>query len=379
MAKDDALGLLGEALTPEEQKYLDSRGETELPPEPPAPAPEPPVAPKAETAPASTPAPEPTPPEEEEDDTPEPIDPKTGKQPPRRVPYRKFKALEDQLTSKNQEFETTRARVQELEQTMARADERMRIINEALAEPSPAQAQAEEEDPRPDPREDVFAYMEWQERQTGRLFERFNEQIEGLSNRQEEADQYAQVSSEQAQLENQYRRDAGAYAATNTKFVPAYTYLMNMRDRQYTTLGIRDPNERMARIVNEEREIMHSAYAERVNPAQRIYELALASGFNPDAAPAVAGNGAPAAGSSAPAAAAAPASAPAAHAGAAPNVAAEIEAVRRGQAAAQSLSHGGGVPPDQLTPDMLGNMSDEDFQHVMNRLSKSRQRELLGG
>jgi hypothetical protein len=381
MAKDDGMGLLGSDLTPEEQKFLDSRGESGLPDPPPetetpaAPAPAVPPATAVESPvppPGAPPAPAAAGAEEEDDDdAPGAVDPKTGKQPPRRVPFRKFKVLEDNLTHANQELAQQRARSQELQETLARADERMRIINEALASDGSTEQEEEVDDPRPDPREDVFAYMEWQERQTARLFGRASEQISGLSNRHEDFTQQTQQTQDIQRMENQFRADAQLYSRTQPHFAQAYAHLMGLRNRQYEALGLTDPAARNERILNEEREIVSSAYQNRQNPAEQMYRLAIVSGYNPEAPI----PGTPAA--AAPATAAPPPAVPPSPA--APTVAEVLASVRRGQGAAETLSAGGGVPPSQLTPELLGQMSDEDFGRLMDRLPRSKIRELLPG
>jgi hypothetical protein len=147
---------------------------------------------------------------------------------------------------------------------------------------------------------------------------------------------------------------------------------MNMRDQQYLALGLEDRNARRDRINAEEAEIVRSAYAAGINPADRLYRVAVASGFNANGAAApVPGNGA--------AAAVMPTgNAPMP----APNVAAEIAAARNGQRAALSLSQGGGAPADQLTPQLLADMPQDQFNRIKERIERtnpSRWRELMGG
>jgi hypothetical protein len=374
------MGLLAvpDPLNEEERKYLETRGESGLtvPVEPPAPpvrpdvpppTPQPPPMPQPQPQPAPAPPVAPQlaePPVEEDDEIEETTDP-AGKV-MRRIPLRKFKALEERYSNTNKELSSARARQQELEQILSRADERLQIINEALAHPEP-QEPGEQDDPRPDPRVDVFAYMDWKERRDQQLYEQMLEQVTGVSNRASEFEEQQQVNREQATLVNTFRADAMAYAATNPAFGAAYNYLMNMRDQQYAALGLEDRNARRDRINAEEAEIVRSAYAAGINPADRLFRVALASGFNANGAaaplPMPAGN----------------ASAPAAPG---PNVAAEIAAARSGQRAALSLSQGGGAPADQLTPQLLADMPQDQFNRIKERIERTnpaRWRELMGG
>jgi hypothetical protein len=380
------MGLLStrsDGLSEEERKYFETRGESGLtvpgePPTPPAgpepppptPQPPPPAPPPPPQAAPPTPPPVAEPPAEDDDEIEETVDP-AGK-PIRRIPLRKFKALEERYSTTNKELSTARARQQELEQILSRADERLQIINEALAQPEPREP-TEEDDPRPDPRVDVFAYMDWKERQDQRQWEQVREQVSGLSNRAGEFEEQQQAAREQASLVDTFRADAMAYAAGNPAFGPAYSYLMNMRDQQYLALGLEDRNARRDRINAEEAEIVRSAYAAGINPADRLYRVAVASGFNPNGG----GNGA-----AAPAPPMPTGNAPMQMPAAAPNVAAEIAAARNGQRAALSLSQGGGAPADQLTPQLLADMPQDQFNRIKERIERTnpaRWRELMGG
>ena len=367
------MGLLSQpdGLTDEERKYFETRGESGLtvpgetpaaPAAPPTPPAAPPSPPAAAPAPPQQTAPEPLG-EDDDDDEGEGAVDQAGK-PIRRIPLRKFKALEERYSNTNKELSSARARQQELEQILSRADERLKIINEALAQPEPRGEELEPEDPRPDPRIDVFAYMDWKERQDARTYQMMREQLDGLNNRHGDIEEQQQAQLEQTQLVNAFRNDALAYAQGNPNFGPAYQFLMGMRDAQYEALGLADRNVRRDRINAEEAAIVRSAYAEGMNPADRLYRVAVASGYRPN------GNGA------------APMPMPPAPAPAAANVAAEIAAARNGQRAALSLSQGGGAPADQLTSQLLADMPQDQFNRIKERIERTnplRWRELMGG
>jgi len=371
------MGLLSDDLTDAERKYFETGGESGLPePREPREPREPPEPPEPREP------PDPADPElqrsglepDDDDDEGEPqVDPRTGKALPRRIPLRKFRALEERYQTTNRELSDMRARLAEREQTLARADERMQIINEALSTQQPGEPV--DEDPMPDPRQDVFAYLEWSQRENARRWDAVNEQILGLSSRSQEFETQQQQTRETQQLDNAFRTDAAAYARSNPNFARAYVYLVGMRDRQYEALGLLEPAARNAEIIREERNIVRSAYQNGVHPADRIYQLALASGFDPQAAPA------PPASSGAGRAGAAPSALPPG-AAPSPNVADEIAAAQRGLEASRSLSLGGGAPPDQLTPETLAAMPQEAFNRLLSHLERTapeRLRQLLPG
>jgi hypothetical protein len=59
-----------------------------------------------------------------------------------------------------------------------------------------------------------------------------------------------------------------------------------------------------------------------------------------------------------------------------------VEQIRRGQAAATSLSNGSGSAANQLTPQVLADMPQEQFDAIFNELQasgdKTKLRELFG-
>jgi hypothetical protein len=63
---------------------------------------------------------------------------------------------------------------------------------------------------------------------------------------------------------------------------------------------------------------------------------------------------------------------------AAPTATDVVNQIQRGQGASASLSRAGGVAPDtQLTPEVLANMSDADFERLYHELSSSGNKEKL--
>jgi hypothetical protein len=348
-------------LTDEERKFMDSRGETGLEPEPETPAladvPEipaegqqMPAAPEIEAG-AS----------DDDDDAEPPVDPRTGKKPPRQVNYNKYRRLQE-------DYDNTTKQLSDLREIVTRSDERMKIINEALSAPTQEQQEEQDQDPAPDPTQDVFGYLAWQNREMQRMQQRFDEQISGFREQVE-----TRHTTDDAVTT--YRQDAERFAQTQPAFAHAYNYLINSRLNELEAMGYTDRGARERMIVEEEFGQVQAAIQRGISPAQQIYNLAVGRGFRPGAA------------APSPAAAPAPAAAQTRQAAAGgspptagkPNVAAIIDAVTNGQAAAQSLSRGGGAPADTLTPEVLANMSDEDFGTMMDRLPKSRLRELLPG
>jgi hypothetical protein len=308
-----------------------------------------------------------------------------------RVSYAKFAKIEQeraQLAQRLQELETKSL----TEST--RLNERLAIINEALATPANQQQTQQQapEDPEPDPTVDIFAYSQWQGRQMKKLADNLNEVRTGLT-RQEEERQY----------ERTYTTDVNTFARAEPNFIPAVQHLANMRNEQLKIANpALDEAGRQRVIAAEERRLVQACLAEQKSPSQKLYELAKAYGYQPKTKEEIAAARNP--GQQQPQQQRQqpqqrqPQGDPNAldnvarqpiqqrqqpqqqqrHLGPAADPNATIAAVRSGMEANQSLSQMGGGAPMQLTPDMVANMSEEEFAALTERLSEGKLRELLG-
>lgn len=379
-----------DGFTPEERAQFEAmKAETPAPTSSaePAPAsPEPATATPAAAAPAAT--------ADDDDDEPAPAAaaaPGTPQavaeqQHPRRVSWSKYSRETEELRKKVAEAEGT---IAEQRTNQARLDERLRIINEALTTPPPQQTAAEaQDDPKPDPEQDVFGYVKWLERQV----ERTNQQFQEFASTQTERQQ---AESENINLNNSYLQDANTFAAREPNFVPAYQFLMQSRvnelahyffgkdlTEQGTKLTPQETKQITDEITSEERALVQNAMKGNRSPAQEVYKMARMRGFRPEApaaaAPAQNGNGAAQPAGAAPAAARPNgngAAAPAAQ----PSVSAEIARIRSGQDAALSLSQGGGAPAVTLDAQRLASMPDDEFNALLDSMSESQRRAIMGG
>lgn len=367
--------IVTEDLTPAELEYFNSRGaKTDglIPPADgaqPQPQPDPNAAGAAAAAAAAAPAPGATEDELDVDDAAALEKAIADGKTPKRVNFNKYRRLQERADKAEKDLAAERDRY-------SRADERMRLIQEAM---TAAPAGEVDEDPRPDPEKDLLAYLHWQDRELNRQREW-----------REEVEERERTRQQEAETVNWYRQDAYAYAQNEPSFGLAYQHLINDRNAELQRLGVNDANERMRILVAEEKDIVARARANRASPADVIFKLSVGRGFNKEAAMAAAQNGgtAPAAAQGSqgklapgtPLGGGAPASASLATANpaGAPSVAAEIDAIKRAQPASTSLSGAGGAPAQVLTPQMLADMPQEEFEAVLARLSKTRQRELLG-
>lgn len=362
--------LLDEGLTQGEVDYLSSGGKkTEglTPPdggdEPAKAAPAEPDAPAKQAAEPEKPAPQaaPAPSEPVEDGEPEP-----AKDSPY---YPQWKRAQRQLQELRRERETERASAASERasaaverEKWARLDERLRVFQQAV-EPEPAKPPA-----TPDPEHDPIEAIKWLIKERDELR---NATTQVVTNVQER--------DAATELKDMYLEDARSFAAQNLDFggpQGAYKWLMNNRDAELQAIGYTDPAERL-RIINfDERDIVARALTARQTnpsapgPAQIIYGLAKARGFQAPASPAP-GNGAGHPGNGA---------APAGQNGAAPpapSVTQQVEAIQRGQAASRSLSSAGGAPaPTGIDLAKLADMDDGEYLAWKSALTAPQRKEL---
>lgn len=279
--------------------------------------------------------------------------------PHKRVNYNKYARLQ----AKYRELEGKFGQTQE---ERARIDERLKIINEALATPAPTAVQDPvDEDPEPDPDQNIFEHNRWLVRQR----QRDREEFENFRNQQmaERRDQ---------QIAETYKEHAVAYARQNKDFGAAYNFLLNTRKAELEAAGWTDQKKIMQQIVSEEKGLVAKALEDNINPAERIFRMSQARGFRP-APPAPAGG--------APAAAAVPGTPLTAPAPAAqrppsgiPSAAEQVAMAARGVEAATSLSNAGGAPIPQLTAASLLTMDEDTFARAVASMSKAQLREVFG-
>lgn len=324
-----------DSMSADEARYFDTRGEAG-----PVSTPDPAPAPAQTQAPATTieqPA--------SDDDGAIEIDAegrvrdaRTGKF----VPHRAFHAERERRKSAEQEASKYRT-------DATRLSTQLEILSQALQAPQPAQQPAApaDADPMPDPQNDIFGYVAWQQRELQRLKGQLDERTRGVTER-----------LESREVAEHYRADANAFARETPDFGTAYMHLVKTVDAELQFRGVADPGQRQAMIAQMEREEVAKARAAGKRPAEWIYNVSKFRGYSPAVNTPVA----PAQAASQPA----PANAP---------VASRLDAVERGQQVATSLLNAPGGAPNDLTAESLARMSDTEFAAI----PKEKLRRLLGG
>jgi hypothetical protein len=205
--------------------------------------------------------------------------------------------------------------------------------------------QTPQPEPPPDPAKDMLGYVRYLERKVAEVDGRVGESMRAT-----------ETMRADAALRDAYANDARRFAENTPDFGAAYHYLLRSRDQELAMVGNADPQQRAAEMLAEERRLVSRALQNGTSPAEFIYRLAVSRGYrSPGSQAQAAGRGGKA------------------------TVAEQIETIQRGQTAAKSLSNVGGAAGDTITPEALANMSDDEFRALFDRLSKAKQREMLGG
>lgn len=102
-----------------------------------------------------------------------------------------------------------------------------------------------------------------------------------IEQEQHQVRQMIDYQREQAFM-SQYKDDATRFSTQNPDFKEAYSSLMNGRFQELTAFGF-SPEHANNIMLQEEAGIVSKAYQDRVNPAERLYQVAKMRGYNPTA------------------------------------------------------------------------------------------------
>lgn len=251
----------------------------------------------------------------------------------RRVP---LSELQEERKKRQKAEENARQR----EIDFAKAEERMRLIDEAIAAKNrPAPKPVVDIDPDKDPLGALKATAD-----EVKEFRRFREQ---QAQAQTVREKVQNVISQAANLET-------AFASTTPDYNDASNFLKQSRAGELKELGMNDM-QIQAHIYNESLQLADAAMRQGKNPAEVVYSLARSRGY----------------------------------AKAAPKTAADaktvtdaekISMIKQGQEANISLSNASGssASSNPLTAKQLASMSDKEFSKVLSGLSKEQQHNYFG-
>lgn len=245
------------------------------------------------------------------------------------------------LEAERQKRKAAEKRAQELEVQQARADERMKLINEAIeARNKPQQTTPTE---IPDPEKDALGNLKYLNKVTSEelaVLKKFKEDSEA---RERHVNQSREITTRAAEMERQY-------IAQNPDYNEASAYLINSRLNELQALGL---NEMAARqqIQQETYAMAQHGLQTGVNPAEMVYKIAGLRGYKK------------------------------ASAAQASSEADKIATIAAGQRANQSLTDISGNSSSKtgvVSAKDLANMSEAQFAKVMKNLDEDGMRAAFG-
>lgn len=174
-------------------------------------------------------------------------------------------------------FKTERHKRKELKENLEAQAKKTSELEEALlqlknsiAQPA-AQATPQIQEVAPDPNEDPLGYQQYQIAQIQKLTLEHNKYLKHTH------EMNAAAQQKQA-FETAYGNAARQFAEKNADFTDAYKFLTAARVKEHKAAGF---NEQEANdlLIEDEMSIVARAFKDKVNPAQRIYNLAKERGF----------------------------------------------------------------------------------------------------
>jgi len=226
---------------------------------------------------------------------------------------------------------------------LARANERLRMIQESLQIQAQQQAQAQvTPEEIPNAEDDPIGYMNW----------KLGKQEQELTALKNQTEQQTYQQAQQAQAIEKYNHFMNTYTAKVQEFAQetpdfgdAYRFAVKDKNDELILQGYHDPAERNRRIKGYEFDIVWQAFQDGADPAKRIYEYAKHRGYT---GPAPVQEAPPASPTPAPVA--------------------NLEDARAKQAASQSLgSLGSGAPAGTLTLQTLIEMDEKTINEITEK------------
>ncbi len=229
----------------------------------------------------------------------------------------------------NKQLQDQQAKVQKLEQTF------QRMMEQAQYQQQQAQLQ-QQQAMEPSFEEDPLNALR---RDQERIKQALQQQHQTVAEQQ----RMAQMEQNQQNFVNRYHDSAQSYAKEQTDFKEAYAFLNNQRLTELKDGGFTDQEAKQI-ILEDEMSIVSRAFNDGVNPAERVYKIAKARGYQVVANKVDAANTAEQ----------------------------RIAQLEKGVAASKSLgSAGGKSDKGALTLEAVANMDDDEFARVdWNKLMK---------
>jgi len=243
------------------------------------------------------------------------------------------------LHAEREEHKKTRAELQELKEFRARMEERWRLFEQMQQQPQQEKA----EDVPPDPNEDIFAFSQWQAQRVAKLEQTINEE------RQRQA-QAAQVQQQFSAAFQNLNRSLETFRQSAPDIDDASNWLYDTRLSQLKAQGY-DDQSAAAVIQHEVFGGILNAQKLGIEPAEYFYQYAKVSGYQPKAKE---------------------------QGGV--QMPEQLQRVAKAQEASKTVGQASGkAGADEVTAEMLANMSEQEFSAWVSKPENARKFEKLMG
>lgn len=232
----------------------------------------------------------------------------------------RFRAMADEERIKRKE-------IQKQIETIKQENESLKATFNKILSKAQEQAKAANEPQPPSFEDDPIAALKYENDQLKKEMNGFKE----FTTKQQEQAEYARKQNE---FVNTYRSKAEEFKQSNPDFQEAYDYAMKGRLEEFKIAGYTDQQARQL-IIEDEAAIVANALSQGKNPAESIYNLAKLRGYKKESTlntqDKINANQQ------------------------------KIDAMERGLKSGKSLSNSGGVARENLTPEAIAEMDDDEF------------------
>lgn len=233
-----------------------------------------------------------------------------------------FEAIQRERDNYKKAMDAERIQRKELQQKYQTLEERLGKLNEKISE-------------KQQPQEPQYDYEE-------NPLEYTKAQLEQMQKRQQEYDEYIRKQQETAKAQQEFQQFAStvaeqeqAYAKENPDYYDAHKFLRAEREKELKLM--RFPKEEINNIImQDEAAISQMALSRNENPAEIVYELAAAKGFQPKQQQE------------------------------AQEAQKKLENIEKGSSMSKSLGSTRGEGGVELSLDSVADMSDEEFNKLLD-------------
>jgi hypothetical protein len=250
-------------------------------------------------------------------------------------------------------FHEERTKRQNLERQLAEMQTKQAVLEDRWNTILKVGDKKDEPAAPPNPEEDIFGYVKWQADQL--------KQIQSEKQARDEADRQHQTMTKQEEaIWSTWQQSRNEYAQTNKEFDQAATWLSDFRMNQLKALSVIDPRmgndgARNQQINEELKAIVVAAQQQGRSPAELVHQLAVSYGFKPTAATDTTDPS--------------------------KSLAAQVDNLGKALEASRTLTASGGKSgADPMSAESIANMSEGEFSAwIKDPANERRFRQIMGG